>query len=178
MFEGQESLLLHPRPDAGAGLAETCLPVHRDGAVLADLRLRLVERALSMGFVIGEAATLEVMAGARRLRPLRAGLYALPPALSAVMLVSAPFYAGEATSTITDVRRLGVPLRAARLLCGGTGISIDLAAAGHQGLYPPVGGTVWTDGAATLALPAYPGTAMLQLDLAEAPPRLWRAAAI
>jgi hypothetical protein len=174
MFEGQASLWLHPRPDEGV-TPETCLPVHRDGPALEALRMRLIARALGMGFVSGDAAAPEVLAGGRRLRPMRDGLYVLPPGLASVVLRSAPFYAGETTSALADKRRLGTALRGARLLCGVQVLPIDLGGSRHRGMYRAAEGTVWTDGNATLALPAYRGTAMLQIDMAEAPARLMRA---
>ncbi len=150
-----------------------CAPLHLGGPVVATVQAHLRARAAALGWrlVSDPALQLEADWPGLQLAPEGPDVLhvVLPPGARWLRLLSRRFVPYEIDPAIPDGRRLGVALA----------VEIDGASlpemAFAAGWYAPDAGASWrwTDGAATLALPARPRAATLTLRVVPAGARYW-----
>jgi autotransporter passenger strand-loop-strand repeat protein len=168
MFEGEDTLVLHP-DFAAASDAGFCVPVVREGAALVAVRQRLLDRVAALGFTPNDAVQMVAKAGAKFAAPMRNGnvlSFNLVEACDTVELhceAATPF---EMSAAVADERVLGVAITRLTLVTQGERIEIALDAAGHEGFHGVEDGHRWTNGAARIALPAHNGPAVLEVETA------------
>jgi hypothetical protein len=151
-----------------------CLPMIRGGADLTAARAALLARAAGLGFVITDELALQARVNGRRLRATRLNgdiCFMLPAGARTVELHAPAAGASDTSAVLGDQRLLGVALTAVTLTAGRAVTAIDLTDPAHTGLYEPADQAVWTNGAATLALPPFAGAALLTVRTATAVPR-------
>jgi ELWxxDGT repeat protein len=137
-----------------------CLPFAPDDAFVAAIWHRLAQAGGARGLYArpGAPHELTVQARGRNLRPVLVAdgrhLYAVPPATRRLRLVSAAARPTERHPWAEDRRRLGVAVRRV-MLDGATALPLDGPAL-DGGWWPAETGARlrWTDGDATLHLPA------------------------
>ncbi len=167
---------MHPDFALRVWAARSCAPLVVAGAELAAARLRLLDRAIQLGFAPAPHPDIWLEAGQARLRPAAdAGRcrFVLDGSLAEVRLLSRSAVPAHTEVLSTDHRRLGVAVRA--ILADGTPVALDDMRLG-AGWHPlePGADWRWTDGAATIGCP---GVRVLDIDVAfaapawDAPPR-------
>jgi hypothetical protein len=169
MFDGAAAQMLHP-DFAPQSRAHACAPVAHGGAVVQAARQRLRERAFSLGFAVTAASDLTIKAGVEKLPPAPESLpermrFALAQPYREVELLSSAGVPAHTGADPEDRRRLGVAVTALRLLTATAAIDIPLNDPAHRGFHDPEGTLRWTNGAARIALPAFTGSATLEVHL-------------
>lgn len=164
---------------------DSCAPLLL-GAEAAPLHARLLERAEALGHAMTTDPDLVVETGGTVLTPLwhRGGeyVYLLPPSTIAVKLLSRVAVPNDMDARNADRRPFGVAV--ARLVLDGVEVGLDdmVGESVHSGLFadgflqPECDGVVswrWTNGAATLVLPASLHETVLELTLHENWMRYW-----
>ncbi len=163
-----------PQASVAAYGARGCAPLVLDGPALQRAHRRLLRRARALGWTLGKAAAVMVLADGRRLPASQdaAGLTCLLPAgTCAVRLISRQFVPRHLDASRHDGRRLGIA--AAIRLDGEAPIDSAFAA----GWYPPDAGCDWrwTNGDAVLAVNPTSQPVTLEVRLLEAGGRYWQA---
>ncbi len=161
-----------PRPRDGL-----CAPLVLGGAALA-IHARLLARAKELGYGATDAPELTVSVADMALEPIGSNggtyLYRLPPGTERLQVGSRSYVPVEANPATGDARRLGVAL--ARVRLGGE--EIPLSEEACIGGFHPLegdGGTTWrwTNGSASIALPARAAEAALELTIHRGWGRYW-----
>jgi hypothetical protein len=168
MFESDAApMMLHP-DFAAVSRAKACAPLVTDGDVVVAARARLLERAVALGFTATGDVDLTVKVAGSIVAPDMMGeelLFVLPSGASHVELVSSVGVPAETSAAPGDRRVLGVAVTGLALVVGGKRIDIALDDPAHSGFYAMEDGHRWTNGAATIALPAYTGRAVLEVTI-------------
>jgi hypothetical protein len=131
---------------------ETCLPVQRDPAVLAEPRARLPVRAEALGWKRTEDPGLHLLADGHAIQPEQDGqdcVFRLNDPAQAVCLVSRWYVPAHIAGGDEDARRLGVAVSS--LAVDGRALSLRTPAEGWHKPEADQDGTFrWTTGRARL----------------------------
>lgn len=187
LFAGTDApRVLHPdlagHADQAARIAGSCLPFLSEAAALRPIWQRLADRVAALGYQPAQMETttepaLHLAIGPRLIRPVTAAqgraVFVLPADPGCVQLRSRAAMACTARPWIEDRRRLGVHVAGLRLRCGTElrDIALDDPALAQGWWAVERDGAAmrrWTDGAASLALPALPAASLLEVALGAA----------
>lgn len=182
-FQGERGVRpLHPDMTHRPPHAAPCAPLLLEGAQVAAAQAALARRAAALGWRLTDDPGLRLFADRAPLALIAeaGGLCAsIPPGTLQLRIASRSHLPAELDPVLADWRRLGVPIRTITL----DGRPLDLA--GATGIHPRAGAEAWcwTDGDATLALPAATAPAatapaaaspaMLRLTLVDGLARAW-----
>ena len=172
---------LFPEFALGVWSAKGCAELLIEGDRLIGVHRRLADRATKLGYALTDDPSLRIEADGVQLTADRMSpgicRVAIPAGASRVRLVSRVCVPQELDRRFDDRRRLGVAVAAISL--GGRELELDDNVC-TDGFHQPEGdGTArwrWTDGAATLRLPALPKETMLTLQLRQGWLSYWAAA--
>ncbi len=166
MFEDQQTIVLHPT-FLGIASSEFCAPLVLEGELLEAAREKLLARAEALGFAKTEPVEMIARVDGKAIWPVANGealAFVLPGAAETVQLVSAASVPAQVVTGATDTRRLGVAVVGLTLIAGNARIGIDLADERHEGFHVmEASGHRWTNGAASVRLPAHSGPAVLEV---------------
>jgi hypothetical protein len=162
-------LALHP-DFAAAARAGACADLLLDGEIVRHARQALLDRALELGFRRTRAIDLVAQIDGELITPYvddsgRELMFVLPAGAATVTLLSSAGVPAETSADPGDRRVLGAAIVGLALIVGGRRIEIGLNAP-HAGFHDAEAGQRWTNGKATIALPAYAGRAVLEATLA------------
>ncbi|MDA8247549.1 MAG: hypothetical protein M0Z28_00055, partial [Rhodospirillales bacterium] len=162
---------LHPDLAGAAAWDErACAPLLLGGARVAAVHRRLLDRAQTQGWALGEDAAPRLTVDGREMVGDAQGRVALPAAAREVRLVSRSFVPAW-LGLGPDARRLGVPVTLLRL----DGRRLPRAAF-RRGWYAAEGALRWTDGDALLTLPQRDRPMLLRIGIGAAGAVYWQAA--
>jgi len=169
MFESDAvPMVLHP-DFLSLRRENACAPLLISGPVVTAVRQRLLDRALTLGFVVRDDVDLVVKAGRERIRPSETAgshfLFVLPAGTRDVQLVSSTGVPAETSADPRDRRVLGVAVASLALIVGSARRVVRLDDDAHEGFHDTEGGHRWTKGAARIALPSFSGEAVLEVAL-------------
>lgn len=163
----REHVALHGRLDPQSW-ENAYAPCVMAGPQLAEVKQRLLDRALRMGFEMTEATDLHLVIDGQSVRPtMEAGQrawFAIPAGAADVRIVSNAGVLAQLVPSLEDGRRLGVCVADVRLNGETVPMASDAFGVGFYGCETQ-GGTPWrwTDGNAQLSLPVMTAPAMLEL---------------
>jgi hypothetical protein len=165
MFEGAEAEVLHPDFATDRNSAGSVAQLKLDGSEVRTIRQRLLERAISLGFAITGEIDATVQAGAKRITPSIEGntlRFNLPAGLTAATLLCSAGIPAELGADPGDRRSLGLAVTSLALIDqnGKHAIALD---GNHEGFHTAEPTHRWTTGNAKINLPAYTGTATLEI---------------
>jgi antigen 43 len=156
---------------AAVWAAQACAPLHLDGPAVAVAHARLLRRAITCGHLLTADPALRLLADGRDVLSMQTGetwRANVPAGTRVVGVASRCFVPGWFAEP--DRRRLGVAVAGVRL--AGRNLARTAFAAGW---HPAEDGWRWTDGAATLHLPATTRPATLTVRLTGRGARYWTA---
>jgi len=168
MFESDAGpITLHP-DFAAASRAKACAPLVVTGDVVLKARAKLLERAASLGFIATAAIDLTANVAGETIAPEMRGRemsFLLPAGAARVELISSVGVPAETSAEPGDRRVLGVAVTGLALVAGGRRMVIPLEDPAHTGFHAMEAGHRWTNGSASIALPAYTGRAVLEVTI-------------
>jgi hypothetical protein len=167
MFENDaQPMVLHP-DFAAECRTKACAPLLTDGSIVTAARQRLLERAIELGFEITGDLDLTVNAGGKRLAPAAIDgntlRFNLPAGCTAAMLLSSAGVPAETSADPGDRRVLGIAVTGIAIIDQDGKHDIALDDASHEGFHDAEATHRWTNGQAKVTLPAYTGTATLEI---------------
>ncbi len=168
MFDGAAAAMLHP-DFAAASREHACAELVVDGPIVRNVRQRLLNRALALGFSTTDQTDLTVKAGIETLRPGAGSSpfhlsFELTQGCGAIELLCSAGIPAHLAADPRDRRRLGVAVTGIRLVAEAGPIEIALDDPAHRGLHDDEGTHRWTNGAARISLPPYTGPACLEIE--------------
>ncbi|AOY97550.1 hypothetical protein BKK79_37055 (plasmid) [Cupriavidus sp. USMAA2-4] len=164
-----EHAALHGRLDPQSW-ENACAPCVMAGPQLADVKQRLLDRALALGFRMTEASDLHLVVDGEVVRAtVEAGQrawFAIPAGAADVRIVSNAGVLAQLVPTLEDGRRLGICVANVCLNGEAVPMASDAFGDGFYGVETQ-GGLPWrwTDGSARLWLPQQEAPAMLELTV-------------
>jgi hypothetical protein len=165
MFENDaQPMVLHP-DFAAECRTKACAPLLTEGDIVTAVRQRLLERAIKLGFAITGEIDATVQAGAKRITPSIEGntlRFNLPANCATATLLCSAGIPAELGADPGDRRSLGLAVTSLALIDqnGKHAIALD---DNHEGFHTAEPTHRWTTGNAKIALPAYTGTATLEI---------------
>lgn len=154
--------------------SETCVPIVKEGPLLARVRAKLLDRAKTLGYRLTDDADLHVIADSRRVEPIRLSAtrleFRLPDAKD-VELRSRSFVPAQIDLASEDARTLGFAVTEVEL----DGAAVALESEAVLGECYPVeqddGGRQWRWSRGNQRLPA--GTRHVVIELYQLGPKYW-----
>jgi hypothetical protein len=149
--------------------AETCVPLVFEGAILQNVKARLLARAQTLGHRITADSDVHCMATGERIEPLFANAqrvaFVIPPERTAIELRCRGFIPAQIDAVSSDQRRLGVCVGGLQI--DGVDVPLDDAARFEHGwhdleVYSPQHRQRWSQESARLP----DGTRLVVLELA------------
>ncbi len=171
-------MVLHPEFTVNAALkcwaSDACAPLTVSEAEVEPVWRQLADRAAALGHILpctaaAEAAELVLEANGQVIRPVQVAggrhVFALPPGLDALRLVSRAASPATLRPWLDDRRRLGV--KVGRLVLDGRTVAADDVSL-TEGWWGVEADGRWTDGRGVLLLPA--SAMMLEVEVAATLP--------